>query len=100
MDFECPHFWMPVPAPEGKRHAFRGRRWDGSPVLASACGSMLPLAVPSEMDWIQCPTCWYCWNVLLEQPPEPESTCAGCPYGSGRRTPESIRAELERTDTP
>ncbi|SFT84878.1 hypothetical protein SAMN04487904_110144 [Actinopolyspora lacussalsi subsp. righensis] len=97
---EREHFWMPIPAPESKRHAFRGRQWDGSPAAESLCGSALPMARPSEMDWIQCPTCWRCWQELLERAPEPEPACQGCPHRSGRRDPETIRAELERTESP
>lgn len=53
------HYWMPVPG--DARHAVPGgRRRDGSPNATTACGSTVPLAAPSEIDWIQLKTCSHC----------------------------------------
>ncbi|MFC7342878.1 hypothetical protein [Saccharopolyspora griseoalba] len=61
------HFWLPVADPGGRggtRHAFPGRRWEGERTREAICGEQLPLANPSEMDWICHPTCTTCWNTL------------------------------------
>lgn len=63
-DEEC-HHWMPVPG--DARHAFRGRRWDGRANAETVCGSAVPLATPSEVDWIQVKTCGHCWDVLTSE---------------------------------
>ncbi|WP_093414668.1 hypothetical protein [Saccharopolyspora flava] len=60
------HFWLPVAADGARaRHAFRGRRWEGERVSEAVCGQTLPLAQPSEMDWITFKTCDECWRLLL-----------------------------------
>lgn len=64
------HFWLPVQAPsQGRhstRHAFKGgRRWDGRPVGTTVCGvEEVPMAGPSEIDWIMAPTCSTCISTL------------------------------------
>ncbi|MDR7304377.1 hypothetical protein JOF55_004558 [Haloactinomyces albus] len=62
------HFWMPIPSSEQKRHAFRGaRRWDGRRSGETVCGVRVPMAQPSEMDWIMIPTCPHCWSALVAE---------------------------------
>lgn len=63
-DEDC-HHWHPVPG--DARHAFRGRRWDGRPNAQAVCGAAVPLAVVSEMDWVQVRTCGRCWDVLTSE---------------------------------
>ncbi|WP_249124409.1 hypothetical protein [Saccharopolyspora erythraea] len=68
------HYWQPVPDDKGGlRHAFRGRRWEGQPAAEAVCGRAVPLAQPSEMDWITFRSCEQCRHVLLAEagvPPE------------------------------
>lgn len=60
------HYWHPIPEPEGRRHAFRGaRRWPGQTSAETICGRTVPMARPSEMDWVYVPTCGYCWEELI-----------------------------------
>lgn len=93
------HYWHPVPTPENRRHAFFGaRRWDGRAIAETICGVAVPMAAPSEMDWVNIPTCDDCWVLLLrEQPPEDE-TCAACPYRSSDRDRRLVRKLLEGGD--
>ncbi|MEB3367429.1 hypothetical protein [Saccharopolyspora mangrovi] len=61
------HYWLPVPnedIPGGTRHAFRGVRWDGTPSAVTVCGQFVALAQPSEIDWINFPTCSRCNSLL------------------------------------
>lgn len=60
------HYWLPI-ANTGTgctRHAFAGRRWDGSPAAITICGETVPMAEPSEMDWIMGPSCAACRESL------------------------------------
>lgn len=60
------HYWHPIPAPENRRHAFRGaRRWPGESSAEAVCGATVAMAVPSETDWIFRPTCPTCWDLLV-----------------------------------
>lgn len=72
------HHWMPIPSPEHRRHAFPGgRRWDGRRSGETVCGVRVPMAQPSEMDWIWMPTCPHCWSALVaEHDREPASGSA------------------------
>ncbi len=64
------HYWLPVfgegMGTHGTRHAFRGGwRGDGRTTGASVCGiGDIPLAGPSEVDWLRAPTCPDCHAVL------------------------------------
>lgn len=64
------HYWMPVIEKRGVRHAFRGRRWEGQPRDESVCGLNVPMAKPSQMDWITFPTCTTCWKILADEAQE------------------------------
>ncbi|GAA2361918.1 hypothetical protein GCM10009854_46770 [Saccharopolyspora halophila] len=64
------HFWLPIPAGDqnsGKRHAFRGRRWEGERSGTTVCAEEVPMARPSEMDWITLPTCLNCYEILRKE---------------------------------
>ena len=64
------HFWLPVPhddVPGGIRHAFRGARWAGEPSGLTVCGRSVALARPSEVDWINFPSCGACNEILREE---------------------------------
>lgn len=64
------HFWLPIPAdhqPSGKRHAFRGHRWQGEPTATAVCAEQVPMATPSELDWITYPTCPTCYEILRKE---------------------------------
>lgn len=67
------HFWLPVPdrGTHGTRHAFKGgRRWDGRAMGSTVCGvEDVPMAGPSEMDWIMAPTCLTCISLLKNEQP-------------------------------
>ncbi|MBA8824582.1 hypothetical protein FHX42_001929 [Saccharopolyspora lacisalsi] len=64
------HYWPPVfgeqMGPHGTRHAFKGgRKWDGRRSGTSVCGAEdLPMAGPSEVDWLMAPTCMDCHAFL------------------------------------
>lgn len=62
------HYWLPVPGRgrHGTRHAFKGgRRWDGRAVGTTVCGvEDVPMAGPSDVDWIMASTCPECTSVL------------------------------------
>ncbi len=64
------HYWLPVfgerMGPHGTRHAFKGgRRWDGRGSGTSVCGiEDVPMAGPSEIDWLHAPTCLDCMATL------------------------------------
>ncbi|GAA0548075.1 hypothetical protein A8924_5999 [Saccharopolyspora erythraea NRRL 2338] len=62
------HYWLPV-AEEvgGVRHAFRGRRWEGRSADEAVCGRTVPMAQPSEMDWITFKSCRDCRHSLLSE---------------------------------
>ena len=64
------HFWLPIPASDrrsGKRHAFRGRRWEGERNAIAVCAEEVPMAQPSEIDWITYPTCPNCYEILRKE---------------------------------
>ncbi|WP_438387866.1 hypothetical protein [Actinopolyspora saharensis] len=67
------HYWLPVflpsQGPHGTRHAFKGgRKWDGRSAGTTACGiGDVPMAEPSEIDWIMAPTCLACTSALVEE---------------------------------
>lgn len=64
------HFWFPTPMLDqrgGKRHAFRGRRWDGVSVGIAICAEEVVMARPSEMDWIILPICPNCYAILRDE---------------------------------
>lgn len=62
------HYWLPIPEPDGRRHAFRGaRRWNGQSAGEAVCGEQVAMAVPSETDWIHRATCRTCWDVLVAE---------------------------------
>lgn len=62
------HYWLPIPEPDGRRHAFRGaRRWPGQPSGETVCGATVAMAVPSETDWIHRRTCESCWELLVAE---------------------------------
>lgn len=62
------HYWMPIPDPDGRRHAFRGaRRWPGQSSGQTVCGIEVALARPAETDWVYRPTCGFCWEELIDR---------------------------------
>jgi hypothetical protein len=64
------HYWLPVPnAGEsgGIRHAFRGGRWDGQASDTTVCGDEVAMAQPSQMDWINFPSCGKCNDILKSE---------------------------------
>ena len=65
------HYWFPVPVhgTGGTRHAFQGRRWDGAPTAVTTCGATVPMAQPSELDWIMAASCEDCRKTLVGEKP-------------------------------
>ncbi|MGJ7905942.1 hypothetical protein ACOQFL_05635 [Actinopolyspora sp. H202] len=64
------HYWLPIPDRTGyrwTRHAFRGKPWDGRTPDTSVCNVPCPMAQPSELDWVQSPTCQDCTRILLAE---------------------------------
>nr|WP_245556063.1 hypothetical protein [Actinopolyspora mortivallis] len=67
---ERQHYWLPVPDRTGftwHRHAFRGKHWDGRSADTSVCGAQCAMAKPSELDWVQAPTCSDCTELLIAE---------------------------------
>ncbi len=89
------HYWHPVPAPEARRHAFRGsRRWPGQTSGQTVCGVEVAMARPGEMNWIYLPTCGFCWEELVSQQRSREVDGQAT---SGR--PDSPAASTSSTET-
>lgn len=68
--FSTSHYWLPVADRISSgmiRHAFRGKAWDGCSAATSVCNVQCGMAQPSEMDWVQAPTCWDCNIILVEE---------------------------------
>lgn len=62
------YYWLPVVDESSSggmvRHAFRGTYADASANGDSFCDKRFCLAKPSEMDWIQAPSCQDCNSLL------------------------------------
>ncbi|WP_243788158.1 zinc finger protein [Saccharopolyspora gloriosae] len=60
------HYWRP--ASDGRRHAFRGWRWDGKTEASSVCGVDVTLSgATDETEWVVAPSCLDCNSVLCNE---------------------------------
>ncbi|MFI0465909.1 hypothetical protein ACH347_17670 [Saccharopolyspora sp. 5N102] len=64
------YYWLPVVDESSSyglvRHAFAGRYIDAGANGESFCAKNFALAKPSEVDWIQAPSCQDCNSMLKE----------------------------------